>query len=138
MFNLAYSLENEVQIGEDTYSINMAYDNILLFIELLGDKSVPADKKLEISIEILLGEQLEYPIETLEKIFSKLLEIVFETEEQEPEEVELDLAGNPLPEQFQKKEKKRKCITTSWKTHSTSFLVSSTITILICLRFKAS
>lgn len=105
MLNLAYALDNEVQIGEDTYSINMAYDNILLFIELLGDKSVPADEKLKIGIEILIGEQLEYPIETLEKIFAELLKIVFETEEQEPEEVTLDLAGNPLPDSFQKKEK---------------------------------
>ncbi|MBC2318788.1 Gp15 family bacteriophage protein [Listeria booriae] len=104
--DISRQLANEVQIGDEQYTIDMAFDNILRFIQLLGDKKVTEEDKIETGIKILLDEDLDYEPVVLYKIFKQLLEIIFDADSEETkEDIVYDLAGEPLPAEFQKKEK---------------------------------
>lgn len=104
--DISRQLANEVQIEDEKYTIDMAFDNILRFIQLLGDKKVTEEDKIETGIKILLDEDLDYEPVVLYKIFKQLLEIIFDADSEETkEDIVYDLAGDPLPAEFQKKEK---------------------------------
>ncbi|MBC1982772.1 Gp15 family bacteriophage protein [Listeria booriae] len=110
--DISTQLISEVYIGDKEYTIDMAFDNILRFIRLLGDEKITDANKIKIGIEILLDEKLDYDFETLIKIFKQLIAIIFDTDTEEAkEDVVYDLAGEPLPAEFQKKQKEHYSLT---------------------------
>lgn len=78
---------------EDTeYNIDMAFDNVLDVFDILQDGLLRPFEKIEINLELLLGEQDYNPsVELWNYIYDNL--IIKDTKKQ----VRYDLAGNPMP-----------------------------------------
>src|SRR5699024_7165157 len=78
---------------EDTeYNIDMAFDNVLDVFDVLQDGLLRPFEKIEINLELLLGEQDYNPsVELWNYIYDNL--IIKDTKKQ----VRYDLAGNPMP-----------------------------------------
>ncbi|MCM2675547.1 bacteriophage Gp15 family protein [Alkalicoccobacillus plakortidis] len=95
MFSLAYPLDDSVVISGQMYTVNMSFDNIIRLIEMLGDNELNDEVKVEIGIEMLMGN-VDFDIETKATILQKLFEtVVAQKEVKAP----LDIKGNPMPAQ---------------------------------------
>lgn len=95
--DLAYPLTESVEIDGVEYPLNLAFDNVLRLIDLLGDKEINDITQIEIGLQMLLGVELNYPIDKKEEI----LHLIFnETLGKEVEEsLPVDIEGNPMPQQ---------------------------------------
>ena len=94
--NLAYPLDDTVEINGKTYVLDMAFDNILRLFELIQDKTLDEVTKVETGLIMLIGDPLE-GTSTKEKaeIFVELFKnIVGESKEKRL----VDLDGNPMPD----------------------------------------
>ncbi len=102
MFNLAYPLEETVDINGVEYPLNTAFDNVLRLIDLQNDRSMTGQQQIEIGLQMLIGTDLEdIPIEQKEEILYQLfLSVVGDGEEPD---VPRDIDGNPMPSSPQKK-----------------------------------
>lgn len=95
--DLAYPLTETVEIDGKTYKLNMSFDNVLRLIDMLNDKQLDDITQIETGLYMLLGVELDYPIEKKEEIF---YQIFYETIGKEVEEnIPVDLDGNPMPQQ---------------------------------------
>ena len=101
--NLAYPLDDTVEINGDKYVLNMAFDNILRLFDLLKDKEIDDVTKVEIGLLMLIDDNLEgYSIEEKAEIFSQLfVHAVGKTKKKQL----VDLDGNPMPEMSEEDEK---------------------------------
>lgn len=101
MFDLAYPLEETVEIDGVEYPLNMSFDNILRLIDLQNDNEVPGIQQIELGLEMLIGTDLgDIPIEQKEEILYQLFKNAVGDGEEDHQSVDID--GNPMP---QKKEK---------------------------------
>lgn len=102
MFNLAYPLEETVDINGVEYPLNTAFDNVLRLIDLQNDRGMTGQQQIEIGLQMLIGTDLEdIPIEQKEEILYQLfLSVVGGGEEYD---VARDIDGNPMPVSPQKK-----------------------------------
>lgn len=99
--DLAYPLTETVEIDGKTYKLNMSFDNVLRLIDMLNDKQLNDITQIETGLYMLLGVELDYPIEKKEEIF---YQIFYETIGKEVEEnLPVDLDGNPMPQQKEEK-----------------------------------
>lgn len=99
--DLAYPLTETVEIDGKTYKLNMSFDNVLRLIDMLNDKQLNDITQIETGLYMLLGVELDYPIEKKEEIF---YQIFYETIGKEVEEnLPVDLDGNPMPQQKEDK-----------------------------------
>lgn len=99
--DLAYPLTESVEIDGKEYPLNLAFDNVLRLIDMLNDKQLDDITQIETGLYMLLGVELDYPIEKKEKIF---YQIFYETIGKEVEEnIPVDLDGNPMPQQKEEK-----------------------------------
>lgn len=95
--NLAYPLTESVEIDGNEYPLNLAFDNVLRLIEMLGDKELDDITQIETGLYMLLGFDLDYPIDKKEEIF---YQIFHESIGKEVEEnISVDIEGNPMPQQ---------------------------------------
>lgn len=93
MFSLAYPLDEKAKIGDDTYSLDMSFDNIIRLIEMLGDDELDDAVKVVTGIEMLIGE-VKFDLETQGAIFQQLFEKVIS---KEAVASPVDIKGNPMP-----------------------------------------
>lgn len=99
--DLAYPLTDTVEIDGKTYKLNLSFDNVLRLIDMLNDKQLDDITQIETGLYMLLGVELDYPIEKKEEIF---YQIFYETIGKEVEEnIPVDLDGNPMPQQKEDK-----------------------------------
>lgn len=101
--NLAYPLDDTVEINGNKYLLNMAFDNILRLFDLLKDKEIDDTTKIEVGLLMLIDDKLDdYSIEEKAEIFSQL----FVHAVGKPKKKQLvDLDGNPMPEISEEDEK---------------------------------
>lgn len=96
LFDLAYPLDDMVEIDGKTYELNMAFDNILRLIDLLEDKEIDPITKINIGLKMLIDDTLdEYSIEKKDEIFYSLIKEIFKIDEEDIQPT--DIAGNPMP-----------------------------------------
>lgn len=99
--DLAYPLTETVEIDGKTYKLNLSFDNVLRLIDMLNDKQLDDITQIETGLYMLLGVELDYPIEKKEEIF---YQIFYETIGKETEEnISVDLDGNPMPQHKEEK-----------------------------------
>jgi hypothetical protein len=76
------------------YKIDLAFDNVLDVFDVLSDDSLRDYEKIEICLELLLGEQDYVPtVELWNHIYKNFIEI------KRKQPIQYDLKGNPLPVQ---------------------------------------
>jgi len=101
VFDLAYPIDDSIEIDEKTYELNLAFDNVLRLIDMLGDRELTDWMQIDLGLQMLLGEKLDYPIDKKEEIFYQIFQSTIgrEIEENQP----VDIAGNPMPQQEEEK-----------------------------------
>src|SRR5690625_2867409 len=96
MLQLAYPLDDTVEIDGMTYDIDLSFDNVLRLIDLISDKEIDDYTRVLIGTEMLLGVCFLYDNETKSKIFVELFENTVGKEDSKKQSV--DLEGNPRPQ----------------------------------------
>jgi len=96
MFTLAEKLENELEIDGVIYEVNMSFDNVLRFLELVGNIALTDAQRIYYGVYTLLGIDLELDLEELSEIFQVLMDNFINIGEEQEEN--LDLEGNVMPE----------------------------------------
>lgn len=103
MFNLAYPIDDTAEIDGITYEIDMSFDNILRLFDLIEDKGIRDDIKVEIGLLMLINDTLDNcDIEEKAKIFIEIFKNAIGTEE---EKQPVDIEGNPMPVASQENKK---------------------------------
>lgn len=101
--NLAYPLDDTVEINGNKYVLNMAFDNILRLFDLLKDKEIDDVTKIETGLLMLIDDKLDdYSTEEKAEIFSQLF--VHAVGKPKKKQI-VDLDGNPMPEISEEDEK---------------------------------
>lgn len=95
MFDLAYPLEDTIEIDDITYQVDMSFDNILRLYDMLNDKELDDVTQILVGIEMLLGVCFLCDFQTQYEIFEKVFKgfISKGAEENLP----VDIEGNPMP-----------------------------------------
>ena len=94
MFQLNKKLETEIEINEQIYEINMAFNNVLDFLEIIENPNLPDIEKIRFGLYQLLGEVPDLNPMELFKVFD---EIIVNFIQEEQIEILSDLEGNPMP-----------------------------------------
>ncbi|MBO0456192.1 hypothetical protein JZO77_05485 [Enterococcus hulanensis] len=68
MFSFAYGIDNEIEIDGDIYNLNLAYDVVLRFFDLLADEEISEQSKTSIAMSLLFGKGNEPAISTHQKL----------------------------------------------------------------------
>ncbi|MGV3084617.1 Gp15 family bacteriophage protein [Enterococcus dispar] len=104
MFSLYYKQNDFYEIEGTIYPVNASFDNILKLIDMTRDKSLATNYRVVLGIKMLFGKETNliqaYPFQHLNDIFLDVFKI-YVNQGKEPE-IKKDLAGNPLPPEFQK------------------------------------
>ena len=103
MFDLAYPLEDTIEIDGNTYTLDLSFDNVLRLVYMLNDPQLHDIEQIEIGLQMLLGVRLEYAIEEKEEIFFKIFNEVIRRGEEK--QIETDIEGNPMPQNNKEKAK---------------------------------
>lgn len=91
-----YKLDDDIEVDGETYTVNAAFDVILRCNDLIQDSNVSDLVKPSIALDMLVGERFEYyTIQERIELVTAILGLYIEFEE----DVQLDLAGNPMPKQ---------------------------------------
>lgn len=103
MFSLYYQLDDCVKIDKKEYPINVSFDNILKIIDMLNDKRLASNYKTHLGLQMFFGKRtdlIDLPLKTKTEIFNQVFNEYVNQEKKE--EVQTDLAGNPLPAKYKK------------------------------------
>lgn len=94
--NLAYAINDRVNIDETEYKLNMSFDNILRLFDLNEDETIDDELKVRTGLVMLINDDLShYEKDDRARIFVDLFKSVIGTEKKES--VPVDLDGNPMP-----------------------------------------
>lgn len=95
LFDLAYPIDDTVEIDGITYKIDMSFDNILRLYDMLNDKELDDITQVVTGLEMLLGVCFICDYETQYEIFERIFKeyIAVGEEDSQP----LDIDGNPMP-----------------------------------------
>lgn len=106
MLQLAYPIDDSVEIDGTIYNVDLSFDNVLRLFDMLNDEELSGVVQIMTGIEMLLNVCFLYDIETQEEIFYQLFKSTIgkESEENQP----VDLAGNPMPSN--EKDEKTYCL----------------------------
>jgi len=99
MFELNKKLETEVEIKGQVYSVNMAFDNIMNFIEIVDNIHLHDLEKIHLGLKQLLGAIPELSTDELVKVFNGIITNFIHGDKKE---VAVDLEGNPMPIKVEK------------------------------------
>ena len=103
MFSLYYKLDDTVEINGNQYQVNTAFDNILKIIDMTNDKRLADAYKIRLGLQMFFGKEtdlIQLPFEEQIIIFNQVFsDYINQGKEQE---IETDLAGNPLPANYKK------------------------------------
>lgn len=99
--DLAYPLDDTVEIDGKTYKLDLSFDNVLRLIDMLNDEGLNDITQINLGLEMLLGEKLDYDIAKKEQIFHDIFKATIgkDTEKNQP----VDIEGNPMPQQKQER-----------------------------------
>lgn len=99
--NLAYPIDDSIKIDGKSYDLDLSFDNVLRLIDMLNNDELTDITQIETGLYMLLGEELDYPIDKKEEIFHQ---IFHETIGKEAEDnLPIDIEGNPMPQQKEEK-----------------------------------
>lgn len=93
--DLAYPLIESVEIDGKKYKLDLSFDNVLRLFDMLNDKELDDVTQIETGLYMLLGVELDYPIEKKAEIFYKIFREAIGKDAEEEQQV--DIEGNPLP-----------------------------------------
>lgn len=96
MFSLTDILPTDVEINGTIHQIDLSFDNVLAVIDLLNDNEVNDAQQITAGLYMLLGINLDYPLQEQANIFVMLFDTFINNEQQD--DVEYDLEGNPMPQ----------------------------------------
>lgn len=104
MFSLYYKQDDTYEVDNVIYHLSVSFDNILKLIDMTRDTSLAPNYRVIIGIKMLFGKNTDllqkYNFQELNQIFLDVFKI-YVNQGKEPE-IKKDLAGNPLPPEFQK------------------------------------
>lgn len=104
MFDLAYSIDDEIVIDKKKYKLDFSFDNVLRLFDMLNDKELDDVTQIETGLEMLIGNRLEdYDIQEKEEIFYSIFKQTIGKGVEESQSV--DIEGNPMPANVDDKEK---------------------------------
>jgi len=96
MLNLAYPIDDTVNINGTEYVVDMSFDNILRLIDLIEDKTILDEFKVNTGLLMLINDKLEdYELQERADIFIELVKSVVGSDAKESQPVDID--GNPMP-----------------------------------------
>lgn len=98
MINLSRKSHDVLEIGGNTYPLDLSFDNVLRLLELQFDGNVHSLVKGYLALEMLTGVNLSDVI-TLEESF-EVFKLVFDSyiaNAKRADSIQYDLEGNPLP-----------------------------------------
>lgn len=96
-------LTTEIEFEGITYPLDLAFDNVLDVLDAISDKSLMAWEKVDLALNLLVGESnltFEKQMELWELILNRHIQIGSQ------EKVIYDLEGNPMPTPKSSDEKK--------------------------------
>lgn len=97
MLDLSRKLTDKLVIDDKEYPLDLSFNNVLKLFEMWRDEDVPEFVKPHFGIRILTGETLEdFTVEEMAEIFNEVFEEHISLSEVEDNQVEYDLAGNPM------------------------------------------
>ncbi|WP_438836279.1 Gp15 family bacteriophage protein [Streptococcus pluranimalium] len=102
MLDLSRKLTDELIIGDETYQLNLCFDNILKLFAMWRDEEVPEMVKPHFALRMLVGLDFENSIlsqisvEEAMAVFVKIFEEHIQLKETKNISVEYDLAGNVM------------------------------------------
>lgn len=94
MFTLARDLKNSIEFEGVEYQVDMAFDNILRFNELMNDTSLQGGEQIAIGLQMLFDKIPNLSDKSLVDLFYFAYE---ELLGQQETEVQYDIKGNPMP-----------------------------------------
>lgn len=100
--DLAYPLENSVEINGEEYKLDLSFDNVLRLIDMLNDKRLLPETQIKTGLKMLIGTDLpEYSLKEKEEILYQIFKetIAKDAEESAP----VDLEGKPMPQAEEQK-----------------------------------
>jgi hypothetical protein len=104
MFRLDRKLRETVEINAQLYQLDLSFDNVIRFLELLNDESLDGATRIFVGLEVILKQDptsISKDFEELTTIFELLVhEFLFETHKQA---VVFDIKGNPVKKKVAKK-----------------------------------
>ena len=74
MFKLGYSIDDTVEINGETYELDMSFDNILRFYEMMNDKELSNFEQIHTGMYMLFSREFDYDIQTLHDILKEVVE----------------------------------------------------------------
>lgn len=97
MLDISRKLDDKLVIDDKEYLLNLSFDNVLRLFEMWRDEDVPEFVKPHFGIRILTGETLEdFTVEEMSEVFNEVFEEHISLSTVEDNNVEYDLAGNPM------------------------------------------
>ncbi|HFI0186765.1 TPA: Gp15 family bacteriophage protein [Streptococcus suis] len=102
MLDLSRKLTDELIIGDETYQLDLSFNNILKLFEMWRDMEIPETVKPHFALRLLVGKDFEgsrlagLPVEEALLIFMKIFEEHIQLQEAKDVSVEYDLAGNVM------------------------------------------
>lgn len=103
MFSLYYQPEESIVIESEEYMLNLAFDNVLKIIDMLNEKRLAPNYKVNLGMKMFFGKEtklLQKPFQEQSTIFNQTFDIYINQTKKEV--VQKDLAGNPLPDGYKK------------------------------------
>lgn len=97
MFLLHKKLETELDLDGQIYPINMSFDNILTFFDLMGDTIQFDEDKVVLGLYQLLGAHLDLDLNELYEVLRYIIDHFINEGKNDTQQV--DLEGNPMPVQ---------------------------------------
>ncbi|WP_342505863.1 Gp15 family bacteriophage protein [Sporosarcina sp. FSL K6-2383] len=82
---------------EETYSIDLAFDNVLDVFDVFEDESLRSYEKAEICLALLLGAEVIPTLELWNHVYSEFIHV------ENKQSIEYDRKGNPMPVQKENK-----------------------------------
>ena len=95
MFLLHKKLETELDLDSEIYRVNMSFDNILTFFDIMEDTISTDYEKVVAGLYQLLGTHLNLEPDELYEVFKYMMEHFIN--EGSGSEITVDLEGNPMP-----------------------------------------
>ncbi|WP_107841887.1 bacteriophage Gp15 family protein [Metasolibacillus meyeri] len=96
MFTLTDTLPGQVELDGVMYEVDLSFDNVLSIIDLLNDNEVNDAQQVVAGLYMLLGQDLDYPLQEQADIFVRLFDTFINNEKDD--DVKCDIEGNPMPQ----------------------------------------